>query len=219
MSAEGLNKTTPITELSRYWWVFLFMALALIYVFLVSLLVSIGKERPVTGPDNGLLDLAVNIAPWHAEGLIAYAEYKRSYAVSDFIDFESRQSALSDTLELIEKAIKERPLWPYYHLGALDAEYLLGRPPGVLQTRLDNIIRLAPNERGLDYNLVELSLLSWYKLRPDQQRWVAARIQTTRYDTRKELSGFIEQMIKADPTFCSTLPWQTVRKYCVGTRE
>jgi len=217
MSAEGLNKTTPITAFGRYWWVFLFMAFVLAYFFVVSFLVVAGKAQRVDGPVSGLFEAVVTIAPWHAEGLIAYAEYKRSYATSG--EANNSNAVLQDSLRLIEEAIQVRPLWPYYHLGALDAEYLLGRPDEVIQARLDTIINLAPNERGLDFNLIELSLLSWHNLRSDQQRWIAARIQTARRDTRKELSGFIEQMIKTDPAFCSTLPWQTVRKFCLPSPE
>ena len=212
MASEAPKKRTPAMLLIRYWWVFLVMALSLAYFFAVSVLVAVGKDQSPSTAENDFLETVSIIAPWHAEALIAYAEHKRSFAIT--VEGADRSAALLDALVLTERAIERRPLWPYYHLGALDAEYLLHKPAAVIQVRLDTIARLAPNERGLDYNLIELSLLSWHDLRPDQQRWIAARIKSARFDTRKELSGFIEKMVDSDPTFCSTLPWTTVRKFC-----
>ena len=58
-------------------------------------------------------------------------------------------------------AIKYRPLWPYYQVSALDVEVLLDKPASVIQKRISTIIKLAPNERGLYRDMLQLALIAW----------------------------------------------------------
>ena len=191
--------------------VLLFCALS-IYLFLAFSAAAAGSKFSADSRENLLLDFAVAIAPWSPDVLVDKAEYLRAYAVTQ--PPAVREEVMSDVLNLMESAIRYRPLWPYYHLGALDAEYLSNQGEDVIQSRLDTLMTLAPNERGIDRNLIELSLLVWPMMRTDQRQWVGQRVLSASKPTRKYAQTLIEQLVPERPSLCGQLPWSLVKSAC-----
>ena len=186
-------------------------ALAL-YLSLVFVASALGGHLASGKKSNALLDFSVMAAPWSPDVLVTKAEHLRAYAIAQ--DLEYRKVTMDEVVTLMERAISLRPYWPYYQLGALDAEYLAGKEPAVIQQRLDVIMSLVPNERGLDRNLIELSLLAWRKLRTDQKRWVAQRISTSTHATQRQAQLLLGRLIADDRIYCAELPWSLVRSHC-----
>jgi hypothetical protein len=194
------------------------------YFFLVFSFASFGATRSAERPENFWLDTAVKIAPWSADALIARGEYLRAYAVTLEFNAETdaenleiaktRAGILKDALAMFDQAIAARPFWPYYQLGAFDVEYLLQSSNAVIQQRIDTILTLAPNERGLDRSLIEISLLAWHQLRPDQKRLIGQRLRTAKHQTRKEMARLIESLLADNRAYCDELPWPIVGKMC-----
>lgn len=222
------NKPSMSAAIGRFWWLFLLPAFLAAYFFVVFAFVSFGATRTPERLENFWLDTAVNIAPWSADALVARGEYLRAYAVT--LEFNAgtdaeayaenlsiaqvRSNILQDALAIFNQAISARPFWPYYQLGALDVEYLLQSSSDVIQKRIDTIINEAPNERGLDRSLIEVSLLAWSQLRPDQKVWIGQRLRTTKHQTRREMVSLIEALMVNDPSYCSELPWPVIGKIC-----
>ncbi|TNC83653.1 MAG: hypothetical protein CSH37_13395, partial [Thalassolituus sp.] len=166
MSSSSTNKPRVTGMIARYLWFLFIPALFAFYLAFVSLLVEIGKASESDASTNPYFEAALTLAPWHSTAAASYASYLRAYAVALPLGAE-REALLERVVALYERAMEGRPLWPYYHLGAFDAEYLLNRSAESIQARFDRVTSLAPNERGLDRNLLELSLYSWNKLRSD----------------------------------------------------
>lgn len=206
------NKPSISAALGRYWWLFLLPAFIAGYFFIVFSLVSLGTKQTPDQANNALLDTAVALAPWSADANVARGEYLRGYAIT--LDADQRAQVLEDALVMFEQAISARPLWPYYQLGALDVEYLLRRSDGVIQERIDTIIGKAPNERGLDRNLIEVSLLAWHQIRSDQKKWIGQRLRTTNRQTRREMVILIESLLPYNRVYCDELPWPVIGKIC-----
>ena len=208
------NRKPRVTEFfSRHWWLFLIPFLLAVYFFLSFLLVAMGKAVEVSNRDNFFYDAAVIISPWNADALAGYAEYKRNYAVS--VEGEERQIALEEAVAYFERAIKQRPYWPYYVVGALDAEYIIGAPDDVIQQRFDDVVQLAPNERGLDHHFTQLAILTWLKLREDQKAWAGKRLLSVKSPARQAAVD----VIKILPDFqrgplCAQLPWSLAKEAC-----
>ena len=213
MSSSSTSKPRVTGVIARYWWLLFIPALFAFYLVLVSLLVEVGKSSEPDAATNPYFETALALAPWHSIAAVSYGSYLRAYAVSLSVG-EERQALLEKVLALYEQGMEGRPLWPYYHLGAFDAEYLLNRPDEVIQSRFDRVITLAPNERGLDRNLIELSLYSWSKLRSDQKKWVANRLQNTQGAIRRDMLNTISELKTYNPRLCTQLPWNLVKRAC-----
>jgi hypothetical protein len=84
----------------------------------------------------------------------------------------------------------------------------------VIQQRIDTILTLAPNERGLDRSLIEISLLAWHQLRPDQKRSIGQRLRTANHQTRREMINLIQSLLPSNRVYCDELPWPIVGKMC-----
>ena len=132
----------------------------------------------------------------------------------NLITAQTRSGILQDALAMFDQAIAARPLWPYYQLGALDVEYLLQSNNAVIQQRIDTILTLAPNERGVDRSLIEISLLAWHQLRPDQKRSIGQRLRTANHQTRREMINLIQSLLADNRAYCDELPWPIVGKMC-----
>ena len=213
MSSSSNNKPRVAGVIARYWWLLFIPALFAFYLALVSLLVEVGKASESDSATNPYFEAALTLAPWHSTAAVSYGSHLRAYAVSLPVG-EERQALLEQVLALYEQAMEGRPLWPYYHLGAFDAEYLLDRPAEVIQSRFDRVTALAPNERGLDRNLIELSLYSWSKLRSDQKKWVVERLQKTQGAIRRDMLNTISELKTHNPRLCTQLPWNLVKRAC-----
>lgn len=216
------TKPSIPANIGRYWWLFLLPAILAIYFFIVFAFVSIGvktsdallnaEQGETRQAQNFWLDTAVQLAPWSADAHIARGEHLRAYAIT--LEYDQRSPILKDALSMFDVAISARPFWPYYQLGALDVEYLLQSPDLVIQHRIDTIFQIAPNERGLDRNLIEVSLLAWQQLRPDQKRSIGQRLRTSDHKTRKQMVALIESLLPSNRTYCDELPWPVIRKIC-----
>lgn len=208
------QKKPQVTEFfSRYWWLFLIPSVLVFYMFLSFVLVSMGEAVEVSDRDNLFYDAAVAISPWNADALAGYAKYKRNYAVS--VEGEERQAALEEAVTYFERAIRQRPYWPYYVVGALDAEYIMGAPEAIIQQRFDDVVQLAPNERGLDHHFTQLAILNWLKLRDDQKAWAGKRLLSVKSPARQAAVD----VIKILPDFqrgplCAQLPWSLAKDAC-----
>ncbi|MDQ4422783.1 MAG: hypothetical protein QF808_02630 [Thalassolituus sp.] len=213
MTSGAINKPRVAGLIARYWWLFFIPALFAFYLAFVSLLVEMGKASDPDSQANIYFETALTLAPWHSDAAASYGSHLRAYAVA-LPAGQERRDTLEQVLSLYEQAMKGRPLWPYYHLGAFDAEYLLGRPAGVIQSRFDLVTELAPNERGLDRNLLELSLYNWQYLRPDQKQWVAHRLQKTQGSIRRDMLDIIRELKAYNLNLCLELPWKLVRRAC-----
>ena len=198
--------------MGRFWWLFLLPAFAGVYFFVVFALIELGKTHEPHAAKNSALELAQTLAPWSADAAIANSTYQRAYGITQTGD--AYWQAINLALVHAEQAIERRPFWPYYQLSAFDAEYLLNSDPQIIQARFDRIVEVAPNERGLDRNLLELSVLSWQKLRDDQKRWVGKRLLTAKHATRKATIALIAQQLPVTNSFCYELPWSLVRRIC-----
>jgi len=213
MLVDRPSKPQVAVFFGRYWWLFLLPAVLGMYLFFVYLLVGIGKQVEPVDPDNGYLDLALDIAPWNADVHVARAGYLRAYALTRETA-EEYTDTLNRVLSSYESAIEARPYWPYYQLGALDAEYLLDSDPQVIQQRYDAIIAATPNERGLDGDLLKIGVLAWHKLRPDQKQWLNQRFLTTAGGVKRQTLDLIEQQLTINRIYCAEMPWNLVRRIC-----
>lgn len=225
-SIDTQSVKPPIASFfARHWWLFLLPACLAAYLFVVSLLVETGQRSDLlsgvpaadTGSvSNTYFESALSIAPWHTSAKVKYATWLRTYAVSGLVSEQNlnQEVILERVLGLYTSAMQDRPMWPYYHLGAFDAEYLLNKPESVIQERFDSITALAPNERGLDRNLIELSLYSWSKLRADQKAWIVQRLKSTQHRIRKDMLALIGDLKAYNPDLCVQMPWNLVRRAC-----
>jgi hypothetical protein len=202
---------------ARNWWLFCIPLVLSAYFFFISLFSTLGEYARPSEPSNFYYDTVLSVAPWHAPTLASYAQYKRQFALEQLVGEEFRQvreNELEQVLTLYERASKQRPYWPYYLLGAMDTEYLLARPGDVIRRRLDQVIQLAPNERGIDRGVIELSLFTWSDLRADQREWIASRFQMTSGLTRSSLLARVNELKQYNPSLCTQLPWALVKSAC-----
>ena len=193
------------------------LAIAAVHTFLVSILIELGKSASVSEQDNLWLNAAETISWQNPDIYEAQGRYYRqqAFVVDKSINKQNARQALSltNSLQHWQNAINASPLWPYYQLNALDVEVLLGKPRDVIQERLDTIIRLAPNERGLDKSLLEIAFISWSKLNKDQQEFMLSKLNSARGSTLKRV---FSQAKKAGNhhAICVNLPWKRVRRLC-----
>ena len=185
--------------------------LGLLHLGLVNSLVALGAAADITADDNHWLRWADALNIYNPEVHVATARYLRGQAL--LVDEPERTLKLQRALVRWDRAQEFRPHWPYYQLAALDIEVMLNAPAVQIRSRIDRIISMAPNERGLDKALLELMLFSWAKMTPDQQRWTLARIETTQHQNRRFLFD-VAANLGLTPILCSRLPWTIARPYC-----
>ncbi len=186
-------------------------ALLALHFGLVSVLLALGSSVAVSTSNNAWLLAADAISRNNPEVDAAIARYERQRALISAGDF--REVHLQESLARWENAQQLRPLWPYYQLGAFDAEILLDASAEVIQQRMNTLMTLAPNERGMDRSLLELALFGWQKLTPEQQVWSLERLDSARYETRKAVFQTAAR-IGVKPVLCSRMSWKKVRTFC-----
>ncbi len=177
------------------------VAAALFHAMLVSSLLAMGFS-----------DAADSISFNNPDVAEAQAQKYRALAIEEGVDAESKQKYLSTSLDYWQQAISARPLWPYYHLGALDAEVLL-RDKTAIQKRIKHIIKLAPNERGLDENFLILSFIAWGWVEASEKEWLLARLGSVKRSTLKHVYSYAKQSGN-HRDICLHLPWKKVRSLC-----
>lgn len=132
-----------------------------------------------------------------------------AYAQAEFYRIEDPQKSLGFWLQ----AARLRPLWPYHQLGALDAEYRLGVSDEQFSARLQRVLELSGNERGMDRGVFELSLLRWQALSFEQKMAVAERLQISSRASLKYAIEIAEQVQKKD-LICGMVAPKRTRGLC-----
>jgi hypothetical protein len=97
-------------------------------------------------------------------------------------------------------------------LGALDAEVLL-QDKAAIQKRIKHIIKLAPNERGLDESFLILSFIAWGWVEASEKEWLLARLGSVKRSTLKHVYSYAKQSGN-HRDICLHLPWKKVRALC-----
>ncbi|GEM_PF-1510323 len=194
-----------ISELSNKSWRIIALALflpaiALFHAALVSALLALGF---ISAADA----LSYN-NPNVAE---AQAQKSRAIAI-DMDESNERNQILTESLEYWQQGISARPLWPYYHLGALDVEVLL-KDQAASQQRIQHIIELAPNERGLDQSFMILAFIAWNWLEAAEKEWVLQRLSISSKRILKEVFFYAKQA-NNQQDICAHLAWNKVKKLC-----
>ncbi len=187
-------------KVNPYVWVVLSALPVFYFIYLgtVSSLVAMGSGSEISLEDNKFLNYALTLNPSHSEGNAAQALYLRNRALLP--DNENDVKDLTRSYYYWQEAIKGRPLWPYYQLGALDTEYLLEAPDYVIQERLDWLIKTTPNERGVDRQLLSVTMLAWPKLSSEQQQWLVARFASAKQSDQKYISELAESYSEFVPS-------------------
>ncbi|WP_430462260.1 hypothetical protein ACQUQU_05575 [Thalassolituus sp. LLYu03] len=165
----------------------------------------------MTTQNNLWLEAADFLSVSNPEVDAAMARYLRQRAFITSPEFRSPH--LERSLAKWEKAASERPYWPFYPLGALEAAMLLDRPAEDIQQRFASIVAMAPNERSMDTELLSLAVLGWHKLLPAQRDWSLARLDSSPGPVRHYVFGVAEQL-KRRSILCASLPWAKYRYLC-----
>jgi len=197
------------------------LAILSLHIFVVALLIEAGKAAEVKSKSNIWLDSAEFISWRNPDIYEAQAYYYRALALAglkvgsalNLVSESSEKLQLETALSYWQLAQQASPLWPYYKTGALDIELLLNRPAKVIQNRISEILTLAPNERGLDKTLLQLSFTGWQKLSDEQKTFMLERLQ----HRNQKLLKPIFKVAKAagnHHAICINLPWKKVRKLC-----
>lgn len=205
----------PTRLTAEHWlklrWILLIPALFMIHFGVVSVLVALGTEAEVTTQDNSWLSLADAISVGNPELEAALARYDISRGLITAPEYQ--QARFESALQHWNRAAELRPYWPYYLLGGYEASVRLQQPAGEIQRRLNDIITLAPKERGVDRSMILLSVYVWHKLTPGQQDWLADRLGSSAYATRRyvfeKTDGTIGRIV-----LCGKLPWDKVKQFC-----
>ena len=197
------------------------LAILSLHIFVVAVLIEAGKAAEVKAENNVWLDTAEIISWRNPDIYEAQASYYRTLALTgrkvgsrlNLSDESPEKKHLERALSYWQLAQQASPLWPYYKTGALDIELLLNRPAKVIQYRISEILTLAPNERGLDKALLQLSFTGWQKLSDEQKAFMLERLQ----HRNQKLLKPIFKVAKAagnHHAICINLPWKKVRKLC-----
>lgn len=198
--------------------VFLALAmLALLHTSLVSALLSLGYLDAADSLSSNNPDVAEAQATRYRilAAELAEAELKADTDVAAIStsrpEITSWQAQLKSR-EYWQQAINLRPTWPYYHLGALDVEVLL-LDQEAIQQRIKHIIKLAPNERGLDKGLLTLAFFVWEWVEPTEQKWLLARLAIVPYPTLKTVFTYAKQS-GHHYDICAHVAWKKVKGLC-----
>ena len=199
--------------------VIVFLALATLLLFhtsLVSALLSLGYLDAADSLSSNNPDVAEAQATRYRQLAVelAEAEQETEQTAEQAVKQEMMTSwqAQLKSREYWLQAINLRPTWPYYHLGALDVEVLLLDKEAV-QQRIKHIIKLAPNERGLDEGLLILAFFVWDWVEPTEQEWLLARLGIVPYPTLKTVFSYAKQSGN-HYDICAHLAWKKVKGLC-----
>ncbi len=188
------------------------LAIAAAHVFVVAVLLEAGKASDAQDRDNLLLSTAQAMSWNNPDVYAAQAAFYRERALLNMPGVADA-AHLKTSLHYWQQAQAASPLWPYYQLGALDVEVMLNSPADVIQRRITNLLSLAPNERGLDKNLLTLAFIAWPKLNEGQQVYMLKRLEISRFG----VLNFVYKKAKEagnHQVICINLPWKKVRRLC-----
>jgi hypothetical protein len=183
-------------------------------VFLVSVSLYFSKQQSasIEQPTNAWLDIAELISVSNPQVLHTRANFLRQKALlPEFSD--QRDSFLQQALALWGRAAVIRPLWPYYWISELNTMVLLDVDAVDFQAKVEQIIQLAPNERGLDEQLLELAFYDWDKLTPNQKQWILDRLAIVPNRTFYYVFSVAKELNKQF-VICTRLPYQQVKRIC-----
>jgi hypothetical protein len=183
-------------------------------VFLVSVSLYFSKQQiaSIEQPTNAWLDIAELVSVSNPEVLHTRANFLRQKALLPGFS-DQRDSFLQQALVLWGLAVEIRPLWPYYWLSELNTMVLLDVDAVDFQTKVEQIIQLAPNERGLDKQLLEMAFYDWDKLMPKQQQWMLDRLAIVPNGTFNYIFSVAKKLNKQS-VICTRLPYQKVKRIC-----
>lgn len=192
-------------------------SLALFHSMLVSALVELGYADAaaaitVNDPEVSVLqatkyrDLAIDTI--NAKSVLT----DQGLVITDEADAKLVKQYFQSSLDHWQQAIHQRPLWPYYQLGALEIEHFM-QDDAAVKARISHIIQLAPNERGMDRGLLTMAFLSWPVVDEDDKKWLLARLNKVH---RSTLNHVFSAAKKANNQreICAHLPWKKVRSLC-----
>ena len=193
----------------------LMAVLALFHSALVSALLSLGfldaaESLSINNPDVAEAQatryriLAVELAEAETQGGDGIQQANQPVMTAWQAQIKSRDYWL--------EAIRLRPMWPYYYLGALDVEVLLQDKNAIAQ-RIKEIIDLAPNERGLDEALLIRAFIAWDWVEPADKEWLLTRLGDVRFSTLKTVFSYAKEA-GHHYDICAQLAWKKVKGLC-----
>lgn len=189
-----------------------FVASMQIFIVSVSLYFSSLQEASYEHPENSWLDFAELLSNSNPDVFYARAGFLRQKALlADFKD--QRAALLRETLRHYSLAADVRPLWPYYKLSQLNTLVLMDASAITIQQKVAQIIQLAPNERGLDRQFLELAFYSWVKLSVQQQQWMLTRLSIVPRGTLHYVYSVAKNLNQA-PIICTNLPSAKIQRLC-----
>ena len=183
-------------------------------LILVSASLGLAKSTDDLAVDNTWLQIAKVLSFSNPDVFALEAQALRSSAAANWDSQNIAQPYLEQSLAAWQQAISLRPQWPYYQLAALDVEVLMNADTDAIQQRFQQIITLAPNERGMDKALLELALFSWPKLLQSQKDWVITRLKIVPRGTLEMLYRSAKT-VGREQLLCTLLPWSKVKSLCL----
>lgn len=209
-----LNTPAWLVVFGRFFWLPAVPVIVMcVYLSFVHSLVLMGERTNVfPSANNAWLDVAENLDVlgipdiYEAQGLYFHQQ-------GMLLEGAVRTEVLERSAAYWDSAARLRPDWPYYPLSALAAEVAYNAPAKRIQDRLDQLMQIAPNERGLYLNLFQYAFLAWDKLRIDQQGWILQQVQLPGGNT---FSQAVQAAKHTDKLYllCAKLPWNKIGKFC-----
>jgi hypothetical protein len=223
MSATAKNRSGAGKSSSKLGpnWPLLALALVVLLLFLAALQVAVVsaslyfasvKVVSVEQPDNYWLDFAEVLSSSNPDVLSARAGFLRQKSL--LVAFKQQKPEwLREALMNLAQAAELRPLWPYYPLAELNLLVLLDADIVEVQQKVEQIMTLAPNERGLDRHFLELGFHSWVKLTTEQQAWMIARLSIVPRATLNYVYSVAKSLNQAS-VICTRLPYKKIKNLC-----
>jgi hypothetical protein len=190
----------------------LFFAALQVATVSASLYFASTKIASIEQSENYWLDFAETLSTSNPDVLSARAAFLRQKSL--LVAFRKQKvGLLREALMNLSQASIIRPLWPYYPLAELNLLVLLNADVIEVQQKVEQIITLAPNERGLDRHFLELGFHSWVKLTTEQQKWMIARLAIVPRGTLRYVYSVAKSLDQAS-VICIHLPYNKIKKLC-----
>jgi len=190
----------------------LFLASAHIFIVSASLYFADLQKASIERPENAWLDAAEFLSYSNPDVFVARAKFLRQKALLPELKSQ-RSEILNETLSNLALAVEQRPLWPYYRLSEFNVLVLLDAESTLVQSKVAEILLLAPNERGLDKHLLELAFHSWDKLSLEQQQWMVKRLGIVPRRTLRYVYS-VAKKLHRQSVICTNLPYKKIKRLC-----
>jgi hypothetical protein len=205
------SSSWPLLGLALFVMLFFLASLQVVMVS-ASLYFASAKVVSLEQPDNYWLDFAEVLSISNPDVLSARAVFLRQKSL--LIAFKQQKpELLREALMNLAQASELRPLWPYYPLAELNLLVLLDADIAEVQQKVEQIMTLAPNERGLDKHFLELGFHSWVKLTAEQQKWMIARLSIVPRGTLNYVYSIAKSLNQAS-VICTRLPYKKIKNLC-----